>query len=52
MDDIFLNRMNSQQGILKKKQEPIFEISIGSPHYFNILLKIRFRFAPAFSNDP
>jgi hypothetical protein len=29
MDDIFLNRMNSQQGIVKKKQDTIFEISIG-----------------------
>ena len=24
MDDLFLNRMNSRQGIVKKKQETIF----------------------------
>jgi hypothetical protein len=29
MDNLFLNRMNSRQGIVKKKQETIFEISIG-----------------------
>jgi len=26
MDDLFLNRMNSRQWIVKKKQETIFEI--------------------------
>jgi hypothetical protein len=52
MDDIFLNRMNSWQGIVKKNQETIFEISIGSLQYLKILLKIRFRYAPVFSNDP
>jgi hypothetical protein len=40
------------KGTVKKKQETIFEISIGSPKYFKILLKIRFRYAPVFSNDP
>jgi hypothetical protein len=40
MDNLFLNRMNSRQGIVKKKQETIFEISMGSPHYFKMLLKI------------
>jgi hypothetical protein len=34
MDNIFLNRMNSRQGIVKKKRETIFEISIGSLYYF------------------
>jgi len=34
MDNLFLNRMNSRQGIIKKKQETIFEISIGSLYYF------------------
>ena len=34
MDNLFLNRMNSRQGIVKKKQETIFEISIDSLHYF------------------
>jgi len=43
--------MNSWQGIVKKEQETIFEISIGSLHYFKILLKIRFRHAPVLSND-
>ena len=52
MDNLFLNRMNPRQGIVKNKQEAIFEISIGSLHYFKILLKIRFRYAPVFSNDP
>jgi len=52
MDNLFLNRMNSRQGIVKKKQEAIFEIPIGSLHYFKILLKIRFWYAPVFSYDP
>jgi hypothetical protein len=52
MDNLFLNRMNSRQGILKKKQETIFEISIVSLYYFKILLKIQFRYAPVFSSDP
>jgi len=52
MDNLFLNRMNSRQGIVKKKHETIFEISIGSLHYFKILLKIQFRYAHVYSNDP
>jgi hypothetical protein len=52
MDNLFLNRMNSWKGVVKEKQETIFEISIGSLHYFKILLKIGFRSAPVFSNDP
>jgi hypothetical protein len=52
MDNLFLNRMNSRKGIVKKKQETIFEISIGSLYYFKIFLKIQFRYAPVFSNDP
>jgi len=52
MDNLFLNRMNSWQGIVKKKQEAIFEISIGSLHHFKILLKTRFRYLSVFSNDP
>jgi hypothetical protein len=65
MDNLLLNRMitpeadktagggqDSWQGIVKKKQENIFEISIDSMHYFKILLMIRFRYAPVFSNDP
>jgi hypothetical protein len=39
MDNLFLNRMNSRQEIVKKKQEAIFEISIGSLHHFKIFLK-------------
>jgi len=39
MDNLFLNRMNSRQEIVKKKQESIFEISIGSLHHFKILLR-------------
>jgi hypothetical protein len=30
MDNPFLNRVNSRQGLVKKEQEPIFEESIGS----------------------
>jgi len=52
MDDLFLNRMNSQQGIVKKKEETIVEISIGFLHDFKILLKIQCRYAPVFSKDP
>ena len=48
----FLNRMNSRQGILKKKQSTIFEISIGSLHYFEILLKMQFLYSSVFANDP
>jgi hypothetical protein len=44
--------MNSRQGIVKKKQETIFEISIDSLRYFKILLKIQFWYAPVSSNDP
>jgi hypothetical protein len=32
MDDLFLKRVNSGQGLVKKEQEPIFEKSIGLPH--------------------
>jgi hypothetical protein len=52
MDNLFLNRMNSRQGIVKKEQGTIFEISISTLRYFKILLKIRFRLAPVLSNDP
>jgi len=52
MDNLFLNRMNSQQGIVKKEQETIFEISMGCWHDFKISLKIRFPRAPVLSNDP
>ena len=52
MDNLFLNRMNLRQGIVKKKQETIFEISIGSQHYFRIFLQIRFRYAPVFLTIP
>jgi hypothetical protein len=52
MNNFLLSRMNSRQGIEKKKQESIFEISIGSMDYLKISLKIRFRYAPVFSNDP
>jgi len=42
MNNLFLNRMNSRQGIVEKEQETIFEISIGSLHNFKISLKIDF----------
>ena len=52
MDNLLLKRMNSRQGIVKKKQETIFGITIGCMHCFKILLKIQIRYAPVFSNDP
>ena len=42
MDNLFLNRMNSRQGIVKNKQEAIFEISIGSPRYIKFFLRYDF----------
>jgi len=39
MDNLFLKRVNSWQGIVKKKQEPIFEKSIGLSHNLQFLLK-------------
>jgi len=44
--------MNSRQGIVKKKQETFFEISIDFLHYFKILLQIRFRYALVFLTIP
>jgi hypothetical protein len=32
MDNLFLNRVNSWQGLIKKEQERIFEKLIGLPH--------------------
>jgi hypothetical protein len=32
MDNLFLNRVNSWQGLVKKEQKSIFEKSIGLPH--------------------
>jgi hypothetical protein len=51
MDDPFLNRMNSRQGIVEKEQENIFEISIDSLHNLKISLKMPFRHTPVLSND-
>jgi hypothetical protein len=51
MDNLILNRMNSRQGVVKKKQKTIFGISIGSLCNFKIILKIRYRLSPVFSND-
>jgi hypothetical protein len=34
MDNLFLNRMNSLQGIVKKEQDTIFKISMNYMHYF------------------
>jgi hypothetical protein len=52
MDNLFLNRVNSWQGLVKKEQESIFEKSIGLPYNLQFLLKMRFRHAPVLSNDP
>jgi hypothetical protein len=37
MDNLYLNRMNSRQGIVKKEKEFIFEISIGSCNIIKLL---------------
>jgi hypothetical protein len=39
MDNLFLKRVNSWQGLVKKEQEPIFEKSIGLPHNRKISFK-------------
>jgi hypothetical protein len=52
MDNIFLKPNELAARDHKEKQEAIFEISIGSLHYFKILSKMRCRFAPVFFNDP
>ena len=40
MDNLYLNRMNSRQRIIKKILEAIFEISIGSLRNSKVRLKI------------
>ena len=65
MDNLFVNRMitpvedaagseadKTRGRVRKEKTEPILEISIGYLHSIKILLKIHFRCAPVFSNDP
>jgi hypothetical protein len=52
MDNLFLNRVNLWQWLVKKEQESIFEKSIGLTHNLKFLLKMRFRNAPVLSNDP
>jgi hypothetical protein len=52
MDNLFLKRVNSRQGLVQKEQEPVFEKLIGSLHNLQFLLRIRFRHAPVISNDP
>jgi len=52
MDNLFLKRVNSRQGLVKKEQEPIFEKFISLPHDLQFLLKMQFRHAPVLSNDP
>ncbi len=52
MDNLFLKRVNSWQGLVKKEQETIFEKSIGLTHDLQFLLKMRFRHASVLSNDP
>jgi hypothetical protein len=52
MDNLFLKRVNSWQGPVKKEQEPIFEKSMGLLHDLQFLLKMGFRHAPVLSNDP
>jgi hypothetical protein len=52
MDNLFFKPHELAARDRKEKQEAIFEISIGSLNDFKILLKIQFRYAPVFSNDP
>ena len=52
MDNLFLNRMNSRQGLVKKEQETIYEKSIGLFHHLKFILRIQFRHAPVLSNGP
>jgi len=39
MDNLFLDRVNSWQGIVKKEQEAIFEESIDLQHHLKISFK-------------
>ena len=43
---------DSRQGIVKREQETIFAISLGSMNIIKIRFKIRFRHTPVLSNDP
>gem|GEM_PF-715683 len=52
MDNLFLKPHELATRDRKKKQETIFEISIGSLHHFKILLKTRFRYALFFLTIP
>jgi len=52
MDNLFLNRVNSWQGLVKKEQEPIFEKSKGLPQNLQFILRCDFSYAPVLSNDP
>jgi hypothetical protein len=52
MNNLFLKRVNSWQGFVKKEQKAIFEKSIGSLLNLKLLLKMRFRHAPVLFNDP
>jgi hypothetical protein len=52
MDNLFLNRVNSWQGLVKKEQKSIFGKSIGSLFNLPFLLKMRFWRAPVLSNAP
>ena len=52
MDNLFFKPHELAARDRKEKTETIFEISIGSLHNFKILLKIQFRCAPVFSDNP
>jgi len=51
MNNLFLNRVNSWQKLVKNEQESIFEKSIGLLYNFQFLLKMQIRHAPVLSND-
>jgi hypothetical protein len=48
MDNLFLNRMNSRQGIVKKEQDKIFKITMGKFIILNSF-KGTYRHAPVLS---
>jgi hypothetical protein len=52
MDNLFLNRVNSRQGLVKKEQDSIFVKSIDLIPNLKFRLRILFLYAPVLSNDP
>jgi len=51
MDNLFFKPHELAERDRKESTGTIFEISVGSLHYFKILFKIRFCYASVLSND-